>query len=426
MNILLTGSRGYIGDRLLKRILLSGHNPITTSRSKSSLSENCIYLDLNNIEDLNIPKSVDTVVHLAVNPANKFNSENDIFAAKKLIEQSQKISAQFIFISSQTASSNAPTEYGLTKWRIEQEVKQSNGIVVRLGQVYGGAEKGLFGGLVNFVRQTPVLPYFIPNPVVQPIHVDDCAIGIFKIIEQQNRVYKIFCLAQPKPISFKVFLNTIARARLNKYRFFIPIPVVFLKILSKFIGLRLSKKLGITRLFSLFSLPTMDTKEDLSMLDLKLKSLTSGMTKSGYDNRRWIILEGFCLLHYLLKEKPNIKIVCRYVKVIEELRNRSILNLPNWMISLPITLALLDRKNIDRIPLAKELTWRINAANTIAESCIQSHDRFNNITKEDTSFLASYNLLKSILLGVFWYMCSIIFVAFNRSLIKRKIYRYGE
>jgi nucleoside-diphosphate-sugar epimerase len=425
MNILVTGSTGYIGDRLVKRILLSGHNPVIASRDKGNVSEDCIHFDLNNIGDLNIPKNIDTVVHLAVNPANKFNSENDIFAAKKLIEKSKKVSAQFIFISSQTASSNAPTDYGLTKWHIEQEVRQSNGIVVRLGQVYGGVEKGLFGELVNFVRQTPILPYFVPNPVVQPIHVDDCAIGILKIIEQQNQTYKMFCLAQPDLTSFKVFLNKIATVRLNKYRFFIPIPVASLKILSKFIGLRLSKKFGITRLFSLFYLPIMDTKADLDMLDLKLRPLSSGMAKSGSDKRRRLVLEGVCLLQYLLKEKPKIKIVCRYVRMIEELRNRSILNLPNWMISLPITLALLDRKNIDKIPFTKELAWRINAATIIAESCTQSYSRFNNTTKKSASFLATYNLFKSILFGAFWYICSIIFVAFNRSLIKRKIYRYG-
>jgi len=424
LNILVTGSSGYLGERLVRYILLSGHNPVEVSRDINDTSLNCIHFDLNNIKNLKIPKNLDAVVHLAINKSKNIESKNDLFAAKKLINLSNEVSAQFIFVSSQTASPNSISDYGLTKWHIEQEVKINNGVVVRFGQIYGGSKKGLYGELVSLVHRFPILPSFIPNPVVQPIHVDDCAIGIMKIIEQKIQIYKMYCLAESNLILFKEFLNKIAIIRLGRFRFFIPIPIAPVKILSKVIGFKLSNRLGISRLLSLFSLPIMETKADLDLLDLQLRPLSSGMTKSGFGIRRKLILEGFCLLRYLLKERPNIKIVCRYVRMIEKLRSGLILNLPNWMLFYPMTLALLDRKNIDRMPIGKELAWRINAATVIAESCTQSYGRFNNISKKNTLFSITYNLSKAILLGLFWYACSIIFVGFNQGFIKKKMYYY--
>lgn len=275
MKILVTGSTGYIGSRFTHIAMNRGHTIVAASRRPLPDFETMPF-DLENPGSrYRLPEHTDVVVHLAVMIND--DGTRQVEAAKALLEAAQKQNAKFVFVSSQTARHDAPTDYGRTKSKIESDVLSRGGFVVRPGMVYGGPEQGLFGTLVRLVRLLPVLPAFFPAPLVQPVHVDDCAQGILAVIENPDLKSGIFCLADPHPISFTDFLRHIAIDRLKARRFFLPIPIAFVRLVLKFLGTNLSMKLGLHSLNSLFDLPALDSKHDLETLNLGLLSLHEGM-----------------------------------------------------------------------------------------------------------------------------------------------------
>ena len=171
MRILITGSTGYIGSHLTYLVSKRGHDLIMASRRKpSATAASWLPYDLSSDDAVMLPVDTAAVVHLAANTThdNSLDKEGEVIAARRLIESAQEVGARFIFVSSQTARPDAPSAYGRTKWRIEQEVLSAGGWVVRPGLVYGGCERGLFGILAGVVRQLPGFPLLYPHPKYSP------------------------------------------------------------------------------------------------------------------------------------------------------------------------------------------------------------------------------------------------------------------
>lgn len=384
MNIVVTGATGYIGARLTSLAWKRGHEVVIASRQRLSSSSSSISpwlsFDLSSANSIVLPVGTDAVVHLAANTqhANGLDEACELAAAKKLIQSAQEAGAKFIFVSSQTARADAPTAYGRTKWRIEQAVLSAGGWVVRPGQVYGGPLRGLFGILVQTVRQLPLLPAFMPAPRVQPIHVDDLAEGLLRLAERGDVVPAVYCLAAPEPVSFAQFLGEIAQSRLRCWRGLVPVPVVLINAL----GETLRTRLGLERLRSLFDLPVMATASDLQQLGLTLRPLRAGLHPSGNDRRRCVLQEGAALLTYVLKVAPNSVVLRRYVRVIEQMRGGLAVGLPRFFMNYPVALSLLGVSAWADKTVGADYAWRLDAATLLAEATPLGADRFLGVGKE--------------------------------------------
>lgn len=410
MNILITGASGYIGNCLVEISLANHHQIVTASRRPHESVPVWLSFNLNNSSSLMLSEDIDAVIHLAADTSGRdIDEQNEVLSARALVAAASRINAKFLFVSSQAAREDAPTSYGRTKWRIEQEVLAANGLVVRLGLVYGGLERGLFGTLVNLVRRFPVLPAFVPSPLIQPIHVADCANGLLRLVESRGIRSGVYCLASPEPISFTEFLRSVARNRLRARRFFVPVPIPLVRFFTRIIGNELAAKFGLQRLDSLFNLPLMNTAVDLDTIGLELRALHAGMHRSGDDNRRRLIREGSALLTYLMKEKPNSELVRRYVRMVERLRAGTPLDLPSWLFRWPLTLALLDERTVVNSPQLEEFAWRVDAATVISEASVQGAVRFLGSTRSAKPYIAFFRMALAIGSELVWRVMRIIF-----------------
>ena len=402
MKIFITGASGYIGSRLTTLASLKGHEVILASRLRPFSSNKWFPYDLNNADPIILQEDIDVVIHLATNTTYENYSKTEILAAQVLIQATKKIEAKFIYISSQTARHDAPTAYGRLKWKIEQDVLAADGWVIRPGQVYGGSEQGLFGMLVKIVRSLPILPAFLPSPKVQPIHVDDLAEGLLCIAQADNVASGVICIASPEPVSFTKFLSVIASQRVRKKKLFIPFPIIFITIIGSLIGYRLRNRLGLERLKSLFDLPIMDTEKDLKILNLSLRSLSSGMHRSGSNRRRTLILEGRALFIYLLKSNPSASLIRRYVRVIEKMREGKPLGLRQFIYKQPLLMGFLDRPPYAQVRENSEFVGRLDDAMVLAEATIQGASSFLGIDKKSGVFVSLFIILKSLISEAFW------------------------
>jgi NADH dehydrogenase len=387
----------------------------------STFSTSQLPFDLSSNNFVVLPTNTDAVVHLAANTThtNYLTGEREVVAARRLIKSAQEIGAKFIFVSSQTARADAPTIYGQTKWRIEQEVLSAGGWVIRPGQVYGGELRGLFGMLVKTVQQLPVLPAFVPAPEVQPIHVDDLAEGLLRIVERVDLPSGIFCLGAPEPVPFSKFLDEIAKSRLRCWRGFLPVPVVVINALIFALGKTLRTQLGLERLHSLFDLPVMDTASDLKQLGLALRPLRSGMHPSGNDRRRCLLREGRALLTYILKEPPGSAVLRRYIRAIERLRDGPALGLPRVFLDYPIFLSLLDETAWADKAVGIEFTWRLDAATMLTEANPSGAYRFLGLGCEHGMLSSLLSITNAVACEVFWRMLRALFFPLLRLTLRR-------
>lgn len=395
MRLLVTGATGYIGQRLLHRALASGHEVIAASRRQPSMAVDWLTFELATAHEFILPEGVDAVVHLAADtsPAGA-DGARELAAATRLADEALRIGARMVFVSSQTARADAPTVYGRTKFAIEQAVLHSDGIVVRPGQVYGGAETGLFGTLVNLVRKLPVLPAFIPSPHVQPIHVDDLADALLRTAASDDLTIRTLCIGSAEPVTFTAFLRAIASGRVRKIRMWVPVPSFAVRLAHSMFGARF----GLDRLASLLALPHMETQASLAALALELRPLAAGMSRSGDNSRAQLLREARTMFRYVMRRHAARRDVIRYVRCIERLRNAKPLLLPAFVHWFPSSLALFDRRGV----AGDETVWRIDAAVALGEASIAGSARFLQLQGDNGLLRALLRMTRAVLLEAAW------------------------
>jgi NADH dehydrogenase len=422
MRIAITGATGYIGTRLAALATAQGCEIFFLTRNPPDASrEKWIAYNLYDTDELALPKNTQAVVHLAFNPRLETQADADaeIAAAVRILNAAESIGARFVFVSSQTARQDAPTLYGLTKWHIEQIVLQRGGKVVRPGQVYGGPEMGLFGILVKTVHRFPLLPAFLPQPLIQPVHVDDLAAALLRIACASTSPMSIYSIAQVEPVSFTAFLKAIAGYRLLKTRFYLPVPTLFVRLVTKLVGQGGPLGSMLRRLESLFDLPQMDSRESLTSLGLQLRSMQIGM-QPDFDAHQRVRDEAVAMLQYVLNRRPDGILIQRYVDAIAQFRNGRALGLPRFAIRHPSLLALLDDPAFVRSERGSEFAWRLDAATLLAEASQIGAARFAGINQSAGFFRYGLQLASSVIVEVLWRIARRISLPlFLRNAMKR-------
>lgn len=371
----ITGATGYVGRALVQAALAERWQVRALARTRLADERvEFVPYDLGAELRPEALRDVDAVVHLAAD--TKAGSAPDVAreqeAARRLFAAASAGGIRAVFVSSQAARSDAPSDYGRSKWLIEQDALACGVLVVRPGLVYGGPERGLFGVLCQLVRRFPILPDLRPRPQVQPVHVDDLAQALIRLLDgrQASGCYNV---ASAKPVSFTGFLQAIATHRIARPRLFIPVP-----ILALFAAMRLGKALlgpasDPDRLRSLRDLALMATRHDLERLGLQLRSLEAGMAAPRRPRR--LLLEARAMLRYVLCTRPSAGLVRRYVRAVEDLQDGAPLPLPWVFACCPAAIALLDRKLGPTQP-ADRLGMRVEIATLLAESTPQGAERF--------------------------------------------------
>lgn len=405
MRLIVTGATGYIGQHVIDAAVKHEYDVISASRrDPKRIGVSWVLYDLIGTIPTDQLNKSDAIIHLAANTTQSMELDNciEMDAARKLLALSKSTSTKFVFVSSQTARPDAPTQYGRTKWKIEQEVLSSGGCVVRPGQVYGGREKALFGTITNLVRKMPLLPYFLPSPMVQPIHVGDLTEGLLHIAEDEKLTSGVYCLASKEQLSFSCFLSSIAKYRVRSFRLFIPVPAFIIPMASTALGGTLSCKLGIDRLQSLFDLEPMETAVDLERLNLILRPIHSGMHSSGDDRRRRLLMEGNALFHYILKRKPSGALLRRYVHAVEQVRDGFALDIPGLILKVPVLLSLLDDQSWICEAKGKELAWRFDAATLLAEATTDGAPSFLGLGRRTGTMISLGVVVRAVVSELFW------------------------
>ena len=243
MSVIVTGSTGFIGSLLTKKLIEDGLIVHTISRSKKIDDCNHICCDFSK-ESVpknlftNIDNGVDVVFHLAgfahdmrdASKTQKLYQEINVNTTIRLVELAVKSNVKsFVFVSSvkagglplfgQCASEDyqsAPDSiYGKTKREAELKLlkigKESNMHVsiIRPSLVYGPEVKGNLQLMLSGIARG----WFPPLPETgnrrSMIHVDDLVRAIFLVAEDDRANGEIFIATDGRPYSSREIYSTM-------------------------------------------------------------------------------------------------------------------------------------------------------------------------------------------------------------------------
>jgi nucleoside-diphosphate-sugar epimerase len=159
----VTGASGFIGAEIVKALLNAEINVVELGRRTIHQKPRVKWIQwtLGDPFPESLEGQVDTLIHCAwiVGDSSHQSKQLNVQGSQILIESALKLNVKnVIFISSLSAYANARSQYGHTKFLVENHVKRSNGIIIRPGLVYGEKSGGLFSTLEKMVSKLPIIP----------------------------------------------------------------------------------------------------------------------------------------------------------------------------------------------------------------------------------------------------------------------------
>jgi nucleoside-diphosphate-sugar epimerase len=186
--LFITGGNGYIGRRLTEMASSQGRRVVIIGRKDVSQSKVSWRLG----EPFPLPREQadgGALIHLAHDWSNRADLTDEAGGLNKLgthlLQETARQAGvtRFVFVSSQSARADAPNIYGRLKWQTEKVLTGDGIVSARLGLVYGGPRRAMYGLLCKLVARLPVVPMISPNRMVQPIHIDDVCHGLIALAD---------------------------------------------------------------------------------------------------------------------------------------------------------------------------------------------------------------------------------------------------
>lgn len=139
MNVLITGSSGYIGKPLVRLLTISGYNVVCVD-TKDNVEND--FTNPSYINNLITEHNIHTIIHLAAIRSIDVCEKNleaclfiNEYAAKVLYDVAISRSVKFVFASTSALNAGVANTYTLSKQRAEEYMTEA--VVVRLSNVVG-------------------------------------------------------------------------------------------------------------------------------------------------------------------------------------------------------------------------------------------------------------------------------------------------
>jgi predicted dehydrogenase/nucleoside-diphosphate-sugar epimerase len=222
MNVLVTGASGFIGEALIRRLALDGHDVRAFARRAESVAAgpriHPVAGDMLDADSLDrAATGMDAIVHLACATGvadEKLVQAVNVDGTRALLDAAQRHGVRrFVFVSTISATRERMGPYGRTKKEGEAMVAHSGleWVTVRPSLVYGSAPIGLFASLAAYLQSLPVVPVIGDGRIeLDPIHVDDVCEVIAQCVTRKDVVGKTYDLLGPDRVTFDEFLARLS------------------------------------------------------------------------------------------------------------------------------------------------------------------------------------------------------------------------
>lgn len=236
MRVVVTGASGFLGKRVLPRLLQEEYEVLALTRSSAAAQ---VVSDLRGTPeqgDLDDPASVtaafqrckaDVLVNLA--SLGFGHADTIITAAEEArIDRALFISTTAVFTTLEVGTKSV-------RLHAEAAIQRSDlrWTILRPTMIYGGPDDRNMARLLCFLRRWG----FVPLPgggkhLQQPVHVEDLAEVVVAAVGSDVAIGRIYDIAGPEPMPFKEIVRQACQA-LGKGCLTIPLPLKPLTLLLK-------------------------------------------------------------------------------------------------------------------------------------------------------------------------------------------------
>ena len=239
--ILITGSTGYIGQHLVRRLIEQGERPRCLVRDPQKAARlfpgasiEVVRGDTTDAASLaEAVKGVDTIVHAAFitadhkeGPGNHYEKTN-VQGTRMLIQAAEKAGVRHLVeISGLGTKEDKPGSYMQGRYLAEQALKEStlDWTIVQPSVLFGKGAP-FIKGLTDLIQNSPVVPLIGGGTVMfQPISVEDVVSVVLRILAEPERASKqTFTIGGPEYYSFTQIIDLLMRT-MHKARLKAPAP----------------------------------------------------------------------------------------------------------------------------------------------------------------------------------------------------------
>ncbi len=244
--ILVTGSTGFVGRHLVKRLVAEGEKPRCLARSQQKAAQT---LPIEQVEvvigDTTRPgtlepamRGVDTLVHSAFITADIKEGRGvsyqgvNVEGTRNVVETARHAGVKkIVVVSGLGTKPDKPGTYMQGRYLAEQYVKTS-GLTWSILQpsIQFGEHAAFFKGLADLIRTAPVVPMIgTGQRRFQPIWVEDVAQCLIKQIREERCNGQTYVVGGPEQFTYAEILDMLAN-RLGKKRLkaAMPMPLAYL------------------------------------------------------------------------------------------------------------------------------------------------------------------------------------------------------
>ncbi|MBS1551088.1 MAG: SDR family oxidoreductase [Bacteroidetes bacterium] len=237
MKILLTGSTGYIGKRLLPALIEQGHHVICCVRDRNRFEKKEFYGEsvslfevdfLKEVDPENAPLDFDAAYYLLHSMSSSISdfSEFETDCAKNFTAYINKTGCQQIIYLSGIANAPELSEHLLSRKNVEEILKGSRvpATILRAGIIVGSGSAS-FEIIRDLVEKLPVMitPKWL-NTKCQPIAIRDVIKFLCGVLLNEKSFNGTFDIGGPEVLTYKEVLMKYAEVRkLKRYILILPV-----------------------------------------------------------------------------------------------------------------------------------------------------------------------------------------------------------
>jgi NADH dehydrogenase len=249
MRVLVTGAAGFIGQPLVERLALAGHQVVALARTprgsiigRSGVS--VIAADMTDESALTKAcAGCEAVIHLAnatgVADPRLVHAVN-VGGTEKLLAAAGRAGVKrFLFISSISANRARLGPYGATKRLAEERVRAAGlpFVILRPSLVYGAGGVGLVATLSAYLRGLPAVPVIGSGKIeLDPVHMDDVCAVIELCLTRDDVLGRDYDLLGPDRVTFNEFLERLAD-KIGVHKPYVHIPGWFAMLMARLFSL---------------------------------------------------------------------------------------------------------------------------------------------------------------------------------------------
>ena len=288
ISVLVTGANGLIGQAVVRYLLKEGYTVrALVHRACNLKSEGALVVIQGSITDAECMKravqGATYVVHLAARKSDEADSyEVNVGGARALLEAAKIAEVKRIMnISTQSVRLPRHGKYAASKAAADN-VLQSSSIPIttlRLSVVYGERDEGIFGSLFTFAA-LPVVPVIGHGEVVfNPIHKDDAAIGIERLMRLPTAEGKTYEAGGREAWTFNELLRECGRRQGRRQLRLVHIPIPIAMMMALVMRILPKPPITVSNVLGSAAIIQMDPSEFLRDAGLSPLSVKEGLDR---------------------------------------------------------------------------------------------------------------------------------------------------